>query len=230
MRPVERGEIPEENGVPRQFREYRDARIPLIERMGGYCSYCEIALPSGPHIEHVRPKDPNPELETTWSNFLLACSNCNSTKRAKNVVLADYFWPDRDNTMRPFEYDSERAPKHAGWLTPSQQDVANRTLRLTGLDREPGHPDLSDSDFRWLKRQEAWQIARLERLKIERNGTPDQRDSAVQVAVGRGFFSVWMQVFYDDEDMRKRLIGWFQAATDCFGQRTDLIPRAGGLM
>ena len=31
MRPVERGEIPEENGVPRQFREYRDARIPLIE-------------------------------------------------------------------------------------------------------------------------------------------------------------------------------------------------------
>ncbi len=53
MRPVERGQRPVVNGVAREYKEYGDARNDLIDRVGDYCSYCEIPVPSGPNVEHV---------------------------------------------------------------------------------------------------------------------------------------------------------------------------------
>ena len=50
-------------------------------------------------------------------------------------------------------------------------------------------------------------------------------------AVSRGFWSVWLQVFRDDAEMRSSLIKWFPGtAADCFDSRGRPIPRAGGLV
>lgn len=70
MRPVERGNAPtDHNGIAIEFKEYGDARDPLIARLGDYCSYCEVALHSSVHVEHVRPKSKHGGLEKIWANF-----------------------------------------------------------------------------------------------------------------------------------------------------------------
>lgn len=230
MRPVDRGNAPtDQDGNAIVFQEYRDARDHLIRRLGDYCSYCEVALHSDVDVEHVRPKSKHSHLAKTWTNFLLACKYCNPTKGDKDVVLNDYYWPDTDNTARPFIYELDRAPQVAGSLNAGQKTIARRTLELTGVDREPPHAALTPSDRRWLKRRAAWGVAIGERQKIRRNDTAEQRESALHVAIGRGFWSVWMQVFSDDLDMRRSLIAWF-FGTDitCFDNQTQPVARAGG--
>jgi hypothetical protein len=230
MRPVTRGETPKDgNGVEIQFAAYGKARDYLIRRIGDYCSYCEIALHSGIQVEHVQPQKSHGDLETTWSNFLLACDSCNKMKGEEDVILAEHYWPHTDNTSRPFVYELDRSPQVAAWLTADQKIVANRTLNLTGIDREPGHPQLTEADVRWNKRRAAWGIALHERKKIQQSDTIQQRDSAVQVAIARGFWSVWMQVFHDDIDMRSRLNAAYQGtAKDCFDNTTQPCQRPGG--
>ena len=104
---MNRGEWPKDvdgNNIP--FADYSEARDDLIRRIGDYCSYCEVCLHGSIAVEHVRPKKPQPALEREWTNFLLACDNCNSTKSNKDVDLAHYFWPDRDNTAARFRLRS----------------------------------------------------------------------------------------------------------------------------
>lgn len=230
MRPVERGDTPTDgDGRPIEFGEYADARDPLIDRIGDYCSYCEVALHSSVHVEHVRPKSRHQELEKQWTNLLLACDYCNPTKGDTDVVLDEYFWPDRDNTARAFRYDCDQPPCVAHGLTAEQIAKAARTLELTGLDRVPGHPRISDRDRRWLKRQEVWGVALNELKNLRENDTPQLRMSIVHVALSRGFWSVWMQVFSDDADMRRRLINSFAGtAKNCFDHNTVALPRPGG--
>jgi len=230
MRPVAKGPTPSEaSGAAVTFAHYRDARDPLIARIGDYCSYCEVALHGTIHVEHVRPKTHNPGLERAWDNFLLACDNCNSVKGDENIDVEMYLWPDKDNTARPFIYEVDRAPIVGGALTADERTLAEATLQLTGLDREPLHPELSARDRRWLKRREVWGVALIEYRKIQRRNTEEQRDSTLQVAIARGFWSVWMTVFADDEDMRNRLRQWFPGtAPDCFGQQMQFLRRVGG--
>ena len=112
MRPVQRGDVPTHaDGNVVEFSEYKEARDPLVHRIGDFCSYCEVALHSTVHVEHVRPKSKHEDVELSWSNFLLACDSCNSTKGDEDVVLDQYFWPDTDNTTRPFLYEVDARRK-----------------------------------------------------------------------------------------------------------------------
>jgi len=230
MRPVERGNCPQDNAGNRiPFAQYRDARDHLIDRIGDYCSYCEVCLHSSIHVEHVRPKKPQPALEREWTNFLLACEECNSIKGAMDVNLDDDYWPDRDNTARVFRYDCDQPPAVETGLTVGQQAAAKRTIELTGLDRVPGHPHYSRRDRRWKKRLDVWGVALHARKNLESHESPALRDAVLQTAIARGHWSVWMQVFHDDVDMRSRLIQWFQGtARSCFDAETRPIPRPGG--
>lgn len=229
MRPVNRGEWPrdaDEKKIP--FAKYSAARDELIRRIGDYCSYCEVCLHGSIAVEHVRPKQPQPALEREWTNFLLACDICNSIKGPNDVELADYFWPDSDNTARAFDYDLDQPPRIAIGLNLALRPIAGRTLALTGLDRFPGHPRYSDRDRRWLKRREAWGVALNARRNLALNDTPQMRENIVQTVLARGFWSVWFQVFHDDEDMRTRLIDWFPGtATDCFDANSQPAQRPG---
>lgn len=91
MRPVTRGPRPlNPDGTPKTYATYGAARRDLIECMGQYCSYCNQKLPASLAIEHVQPKALVPALRLEWDNFLLGCTNCNSTKSDNPVDLRDF--------------------------------------------------------------------------------------------------------------------------------------------
>ena len=191
MRPVDRGPVPqEETGRPRQFRPYQNAKADLLERLGGYCSYCE--RPGNLHVEHVIPKDHRTDLEEAWTNFLLACVNCNSTKGARNISRDGYLWPDEDNTWAVFEYFRDGIVRVADSLSAHERARARRLSELVGLERRPGR-DLRARDLRWRKRREAWRVAWDARQRYQED--PDIADLVIILAKAYGFWSVWMTVF-----------------------------------
>ena len=232
MRPVRRGPVPEVEGVRKTYAAYGAARDDLIKRLGEYCSYCELPCAEGPAVEHVQPKGGKhgrPDLELIWDNFLLGCRYCNGVKRDTPVAVSDYFWPDQDNTFRAFKYETDRAPQPADGLSPAERARAERTLELTGLDREPSHPDLTDRDRRWFKRREAWGKAIISLGNLQSAPSEEMRRQIVLDALGTGFWSVWMTVFAGDQDMLRRLVSSFVGTERaCFDPDMNPMPRPGG--
>lgn len=227
MRPVERGL------APNVYDNYQDAGPDLQARLGDYCSYCERQIETHLAVEHVQPKDPVPALRNEWTNFLLGCVNCNSSKGAHPVVLADYFWPDLDNTILAFDYGAGGIVNASSRLPAALQTKARDTVRLTGLDKDPGNPDLArrptSKDRRWLRRLEAWQLAERSRQRLAQSNTSELREQVIETALARGMFSIWHYAFVGDLDMRRRLREAFLGtAVDCFDPNEDPLPRPGG--
>jgi len=235
MRPVIRGNCPQNRrGEDVRFSEYANARGELIKRMGEYCSYCEMHHDTSLAVEHIQPKKP-PGVSSVlqaraldWNNFLLACSNCNSTKGNTDVILDDYLWPDRDNTFRALKYSE------GGLVTPALDGElgrkADNTIKLTGLDKHPLN-DSKASDRRWENRREKWDIAQRSKTNLENCDTPEMREQIVLSAIGHAYWSVWMTVFKDDADMLRRFIENFPGTDrSCFDAYNVYVPiaRAGG--
>jgi uncharacterized protein (TIGR02646 family) len=230
MRPVERGTCPTEaDDIPKKFRKYQDAQVELVARIGKYCSYCERSL-SNAAIEHKRPRKWHPILECDWDNFLLACSNCNSTKGARNIQLEDYYWADQDNTARAFEYHKAGTIYVNSCLTLAEQQLAQNTLELTGLNKVPSHPSIRDD--RWQTRRDVWNMAEEFWNRLQTSREPEGLKAAiVQLALAKGFWSVWMTVFHEDSDMLNRLIQAFPGTCrSCFDDQGRPILRAGGAL
>ena len=230
MRPIERGDTPQdENGKPKTFTRYVNARRDLIKRIGEYCSYCEMHLDASLAVEHVKPKASHSNLTLEWSNFLLSCTNCNSIKGTQNINLDDYYWPDQDNTARAIKYlPGGLVQVNSEVLGAAEQEKAKRTIELTGLDRKPGNSPTA-SDRRWNNRRETWDIATRSLQRLEENNYPAMREQIVCTAQASGFWSVWMTVFQDDADMLKRFIEAFPGTCRaCFDADLAKVPRPGG--
>ena len=65
MRAVDKGDSPYEN-----INRYQDAIPFQRERIGLYCSYCEMLIKHVPEVEHKVSKSLGGEL-TEWENLLL---------------------------------------------------------------------------------------------------------------------------------------------------------------
>jgi len=228
MRPVERG------ASPRVYTDYKDAFGDLRARLGDYCSYCERRIPSGLAVEHVVPKSLHPELENEWTNFLLSCANCNSTKGNKAVEIDDFLWPYHDNTFLAFAYAKGGFVHLAANLTVAQEAKAQALMALLGLQRHqaPGWEDPSRADRRWRNREEVWAIAEkckedfesLQRIVVA-------KELIITTAKGYGLFSVWMTVFEDDSEMKTALIQAFLGtALSCFEQTGTAVNRPGRII
>jgi len=237
MRPVVKGPWPKDkNGDNTEYTDYSNARRDLIARIGECCSYCEVHLDSSLAIEHVQPKHPDwsespiPLRELNWDNFLLACTNCNSTKGKKDVEVSDYFWPDRDNTFRVIRYSEGGRVEPALGLTPEERRKAENTIALTGLDKQPNTQKASDR--RWNNRRECWDMANRAKKRLQGSDVSAFREQIVETASAKGFWSVWMTVFEDDSDMKKRLIDALPGtAKECFcGDDFHPAQRPGGQM
>ena len=225
MRPVDKG------AAPALYARYQDAGVDLMGRLGDYCSYCERQIETHLAVEHIQPKFWHVSRKNSWSNLLLGCVHCNSSKGKKNVGLRNYFWPDRDNTLRAFEYANGGLVRpHAG-LAPVDQVRARDTITLTGLDKFPGNQgrEPTATDRRWLRRQEAWRLAKRYRARLATEDTAVVRELIVDNAMARGMFSTWWTVFAGDVDMRRRLR---RAFTGTHGASFDInenpTPRVGG--
>lgn len=73
------------NGRPAPLGEVRE----VLEHMASgrkRCMYCEDS--AGTDIDHFRPKSDYPERSFTWTNYLLACSYCNSNAKRNEFPLA----------------------------------------------------------------------------------------------------------------------------------------------
>ena len=210
---------------------YQEARADLIARLGEYCSYCEMQLDASLAVEHVQPKDGlagRPDLGLSWDNFLLGCVNCNSTKGDTPILIDDYYWPDRDNTLRMLVYEVGGIIRPHPDLTPEEQDRAQRTIRLVGLNKTPLN-DPEAKDRRWNNRREAWDQAQRAHRRLTRQDTAHMREQIIDTAVSNGYWSIWMTVFADDADMRRRLIAAYPGtATACFDDHGLVIARPGG--
>lgn len=212
MRPVNRGDRPiDGSGKAIAFKKYGYARPYLTKRMGDYCSFCELAVNSSLAVEHIRHKDGNPDLKCEWENFLLACHSCNSNKGTKVDAQADvdaHLWPHLHRTFDVFEYQNGLVML-AATEDPDLARRAKATMDLFQLQRRPGNlsreQELRDSDRRWRKRQEAWDQAVKARKQLRECDTPQMRALIIVSAKATGFWSVWMTVFKDDDDMRQRL-------------------------
>ena len=225
MRPVDKG------AAPTTYNRYQDAGVDLRARLGDYCSYCERQIETHLAVEHVQPKIRRAELRNSWTNLLLGCVNCNSSKGKKPVVLRDYFWPDRDNTLRAFEYVNGGLVRPHGGLVARDQTKARDTIALTGLDKFPGNPgrEPTSSDRRWLRRHETWQLAKRDRGRLAIQDTALVRELIVENAIARGMFSIWWTVFAGDVDMRRRLRKAFVGThAGSFDANENPVPRAGG--
>lgn len=151
MRPVDKG------SAPRTYSDYREAKGDLSARLGDYCSYCERRVETHLAVEHIQPQSSHIALQNEWANLLLSCVNCNSVKGKKSVTLDDYFWPDRDNTLRAIQYlEGGMAAPHIG-LAPEDHIRAENTISLTGLDRFPGNSgqEPTPADQRWIRSETA---------------------------------------------------------------------------
>ena len=186
MRSIDRGPWPTGNDDRRiSFMKYGQAKLPLIERIGEYCSYCE--RPGDLHVEHVIPKSVAVNLETEWSNFLLGCVNCNSRKLNDNDTREGYLWPDSDDTFAAFVYRSGGRVSMNERLAQGERCKASALFDLVGLGGM-GTP----TDRRRHKRRRAWNQAAEVRNLINDD---DSRMLAVRVAVGRASLASGWQCF-----------------------------------
>lgn len=225
MRPVEKG------AAPRAYSVYQDAAGDLRAVLGDYCSYCERQIETHLAVEHVQPKSQNGRLATSWNNFLLGCVNCNSSKGKQRIALKNYFWPDRDNTLRAFVYLSGGLVQADPTLSSGDGAKATATLRLTGLDKYPGNAgrEPTDSDRRWFRRKEVWDLAQRCVSDLAANDTLLVRQLIIDNAVARGMFSIWWTAFAGDADMRRRLRLAFQGTCpSSFDANENLCARPGG--
>lgn len=214
MRPVDRGPWPlDNNNQPKAFSSYGMARRDLIARMGQYCSYCETRLNASLAVEHVQPKALVPALLLDWTNFLLACTNCNSTKGDSHVTLTDYFWPDIHNTCIPFVYKGDGKIDRSPDLSAQEQSKAQAMLDLVGLQRYSN--TATASDRRWINRKEAFEkaVRAKDNLALVTAQGPDVRSAFVallaDLATASGFFTVWLIVFREEHDVLSRLLNAF---------------------
>jgi uncharacterized protein (TIGR02646 family) len=228
MRPVDKGNG---NGP---YAKYQDAGSDLRDAIGDYCSYCERQIETNLAVEHIQPKSTKKSLRNSWLNFLLGCGNCNSCKGRKQISLSDYFWPDCDNTLRAFEYHPAGLVNPRKFLRQTHRAKAQATIELVGLDRVPGHANPkkrpTKKDLRWSRRQQTFTLALKLRADLQQEDNPIVRHLIVVAALGRGLFSIWMQVFEGDADMRRRLIqGFLGTASKCFHPVTSAaVKRKGG--
>jgi uncharacterized protein (TIGR02646 family) len=225
MRPVDKGTAPVAT-----YANYAAALSDLEQRLGRYCSYCERYIATNLAVEHVQAKSLVPTLALTWSNFLLACVNCNSCKGHAPVTLADYLWPDNDNTLRAFEYRTGGVVAPHASLAGPVRAKAQASVALVGLDRVPGGPiSPTSTDLRWLKRFETWRKANDALRRLTQNDTVELREQIVDTALATGLFSIWWTVFAVDRDLRSRLRAAFVGTcANSFDTDGNLQARPGG--
>ncbi len=224
MRPVSRGNIPtDEYDVDIEFTEYSRTRQYLIERIGEYCSYCERKIPANLAVEHVHPKDLYPALELEWSNLLLACTNCNSTKGKKDVKLCDYVFPDMGNSFELFEYSSDGIVKPAKGLSSRFRTLAINMIRLVGLDKKsPKKGTIAwqeDSDRRQKHRIQALIESEDYRKKYsaaDQSVRDIMKDMIITIAVHQGFWSIWMHAFASFPEIQRELVNSYCGTNKTF--------------
>lgn len=231
MRPVEKGESPYT-----KIKAYQTAFPYLKKRLGDYCTFCEMRVNNALAVEHKESKNSGGAL-TDWKNLLLSCTYCNSRKgeKIKKGEADRWLWPDEHNTFLAFSYENAVPKVAEDYLPTVGEDAlqkAKAVLKGLALDSHPDAVNMCVSgknrDKRWEKRFETLNIA--EDAKQAWKECKDTEFRAVEMknimnlAKGYGFFSVWMMVFAEEDEVKNVLIRAFAGtATDCFDEHGNPV-------
>ncbi|MDJ1470256.1 HNH endonuclease [Xanthocytophaga flava] len=189
MRSIIRG------NVPNSYTHYKDARNDLAERIGWFCSYCEMPVRNMIEVEHIHPVA-NGGNELDWDNFLLSCRYCNSVKKNNNMNRVGFFWPDVDNTPLAFEYSESNIIEPATGLQPNERSSALSSINLMGLNRTPhSGNEPTDADSRWIARINAIGIINESYNDWLTCPTQQFARQIARTATGHGFYSFWIMKF-----------------------------------
>jgi len=238
MRPIRRGESPQST----DYANYKDAKMELVSHIGSgwiknrhiasYCSYCERNIATNLAVEHIEPKKgefAQPQLKGSWTNFLLACVNCNSTKGSKQVQFDKLFFPDRDNTFYAFEYLDDGSVIPSRQLNLQDSHIAQASLALVGLDKQLRESYDSEgyliAQDRASQRMEIWGIAESALDDYLKAPISAVKKSILKIMVLSGFFSVWMTVFEDQQEMKILFIDALKGTKEsgCFDSTGEAI-------
>ncbi|PKG74232.1 HNH endonuclease [Shewanella sp. GutCb] len=235
MRPVSKGNAP----VGVVFMKYRESFDYLLDRIGigeyrniklaQYCSYCERVIPTNLAVEHIEPKKgayAQPQLENSWTNFLLACVNCNSKKGSKRIQFNMLYLPDRDNTFHAFEYRHNGEVYPSSTLNNAQKAIAVNTINLVGLN-EPIDTDVDGvAKDRRTQRLNAMALA-LDSLEDLKTAPQNQtiQNLIVKGMLTSGYFSIWMAVFNGYPSIRQLFIDSIRGTrqSGCFDANGNVL-------
>ncbi len=222
MRPVNKGK------AHKQYKNYKDARPDLAEKLGWYCSYCEMPVKNMIEVEHVIPTNKGGN-ELDWKNFLLSCRYCNGVKLDRNTSRKGYFWPDTDNTFLAFSQANLIEPNNQ--LTSLQKAIAQETIDLMGLNRYPGAINKpTEADTRWRSRDETWGHAVRALDRWQKLPHPLMLQQIIDTAKGKGHFSIWMEVFKNEVKVKQALVNAFTGtAKNCFVKGNPVSRPRGNL-
>lgn len=210
MRPINKGGWPVRGGGRKYvFNDWKKAKRHLIDRTGLYCHLCEMRVNNSLAVEHIKARVDFPKLASSWTNFLLVCTSCNSRKLASRLAAPyrqHYYWPHLNNPLLAFDCplagpNAQLEVPRAG-LSPGQQARAAATIALYQLDQRS--TATGDSDNRYVERQKATKMAIDRRLEyVDGKATIA---AIVDMAQTSGFFSVWLAVFADLAPVRLALL------------------------
>jgi uncharacterized protein (TIGR02646 family) len=216
MRPIERGPTPQVNGTDKTVADYKDWRQDLLDRIGNYCSYCNMVLNDSPQVEHVSPKSTNPALRLSWHNMVLACGPCNRAKSDSANDPSTHYMPDHHNTHLAFDYlvinhPTKRNQKACVVAQKAEarvdQQKARNTIALCKLDALTYNRRATD--LRWKYRFEAVLAAAQWKEGWDSFGHANEQkfiSLLMTAATGKGFFSVWFNVFENVPAVKQALI------------------------
>lgn len=225
MRPVDKGESPYET-----ISDYHDAEPFLNDRIGRYCSYCEIPIYHVPEIDHKEGKYSGGEL-TKWGNLLYSCKYCN-TRKSQKIKFGEkdkWIWPDEDNTFIAYTYENGYPKVNEKLLKESVPEVLERAWSLyDGVDLGFVPQKVTDKDKRWAKRMEVYGIAEECKNVWDKLKTTEYREtqinSIITLAKQVGFFSVWMSIFEQEKEIKLQLLQNFPGtAQECFDSDGNVV-------
>lgn len=241
MRPLDKGNCPQNGNVAKTVTKYGQWRSDLIDRVGYYCCYCNMPLSHQLQVEHVVAKVAAAGAVQgsllDWDNMLLACGPCNNIKKNKPSNSTLHYLPESHNTYLPFITILD--PNHADaaikacahGLTQAQQQKAKDTIDLFGLD----HHDSRDKivDLRWMKRKSAM-LAVQNQYDLYQQAKGNPKFDEVRAAKGIvwaakecGFFSLWYDAFVNEPEVMKQLTNNSiikGTATSCFDAANSYKP------
>ena len=220
VRPIDKGESPYS-----KINHYGEAEPYLNQRIGRYCSFCEMPIFHVPEVEHREGKASGGDL-TDWENLLYGCKYCNTRKLQKiKVGEADkWIWPDKDNTFLAFTYTNGIPNINEIYLKTIDVNMLEKAKGLyegVGLGHYPKNE--SDKDKRWQRRIVTLGIAEDSRrawLKMKNSEFKEEElKQIITMAMQTGFFSIWMMVFHDDSEVKCELIKNFPGTAEKYFNR-----------
>ena len=217
MRPVDKGREPDIN-----FKKYQDAELFLEERLGAYCSFCELPIIHVPEVEHKEAKAEGGD-ELNWNNLLLSCKYCNTRKGVvvKKCEKQRYLWLDEDDTFHPFLYDTSIPSLNRKYLAGQDTEIKEKAENLFMLVKL-NHFLISpkDKDRRYRERNEARNCALESKAGWDKVKDTVYRElylkQIIMLAKSKGFFSTWMNVFSDDLGIKSVLRETFKGTKEVY--------------